>query len=76
MQPLGGPCRVETAWAEVNSGLVYTDRTQGRCNCTLLQYYASRHASSAGNAEWRSSILEGAVSVNGVVVRDPEASIP
>jgi hypothetical protein len=66
---------VETEWLAVNNGVVYTDRVQGDFPGSLLQYYSSKHASSASADEWRSCIREGAVSVNGEVVDDPEATL-
>ncbi|KAL4448556.1 hypothetical protein ABPG75_005775 [Micractinium tetrahymenae] len=79
MAPLGGPCRVEMPggeWHDVNNGLTYTDRVQGACTATLLQFYATKHASSAPIEHWRDTILAGRISVNGQMVSDPQAPVP
>ncbi|KAI7845081.1 hypothetical protein COHA_001446 [Chlorella ohadii] len=77
MKPLGGPCRVSTQWADVNSGIIYTERVQGDVSpLTLLGWYTSKHGTSATEEEWRASILGGQCSINGAVERDPEAPLP
>lgn len=79
MPPLGGPCRVELPggeWPDVNGGLTYTDRVQGSCAATLLQFYATKHASSAPVEHWRQAILGGRISINGQMVSDPQTPVP
>ena len=75
-QVLGGPCRVETEWPAVNSGLAYTDHVQHADGRSLLQWYAWKHAASASADSWRHDIQAGRITVNGEVVRDPDAPIP
>jgi len=78
MRALGGPCRVEIegGWPEVNDGLIYTDRVQGRSGQTLLGFYCTKHATSDTAEGWRQSILSGAHSINGQTCRDPDTPIP
>ncbi len=79
MPPFGGPCRVEVPggkWSDVNGGLTYTDRVQGACSATLLQFYATKHASSAPIEHWREAILAGRIAINGQIVFDPQAPVP
>jgi len=68
--------RISLQWPEQNDGLVYTDHVKGRIGCSLLQYYSSKHGTSATSAEWSQKILEGRIKMNGLVCTDPEALIP
>jgi hypothetical protein len=73
---LGGPCRIQTDWADINAGLVYTDRISGRFNGTLLGWFACKHNGSVSEEDWRARILSGAVRIGGIVEMDPDASLP
>lgn len=75
---LGGPCRVSLGkeWPDLNDGLTYTDRVQGACGMNLLQFYATKHASSATIEQWRESILAGQHSISGQLCTDPAAPVP
>ena len=49
---------------------------QGACSLSLLQWYATRHATSASVDQWRAAILAGQMEVNGQLCRDPDARLP
>lgn len=63
-------------WAEVNAGITYTERVQGACSLTLLQWYASKHAASASIQQWRGAIEAGQMQIDGQPFTDPDARLP
>ncbi|XP_020578147.1 RNA pseudouridine synthase 5 isoform X2 [Phalaenopsis equestris] len=61
-------------WPEFNDGLSYTDTVRSSQNATtLIDFYCSKYRSSAPLQGWLQRIRNGQITIDGIVVTDPEA---
>ncbi|XP_020680582.1 RNA pseudouridine synthase 5 isoform X1 [Dendrobium catenatum] len=63
-------------WPEFNDGLSYTDVIRPSQNATtLIDFYYSKYRSSAPLQGWLQRIRNGQITINGIVVADPQAAL-
>lgn len=61
-------------WPDLNAGLFYTDVIKSPQNATMLiDFYSSKYKSSAPVQGWLQRIQNGQITVDGLVVTNPEA---
>ncbi|KAL8159835.1 hypothetical protein V2J09_001372 [Rumex salicifolius] len=63
-------------WPEFNDGLTYDDFVSSSdSGLTLIQFYSTKHKSSAPLPGWLQRIHNGQITVNGDIVTDPDISL-
>ncbi|KAI7738793.1 hypothetical protein M8C21_021090 [Ambrosia artemisiifolia] len=66
------PTTFGEVWPELNDGLSYRDILRSHdSGLSLIEFYSLRHHSSAPSLGWLQRIENGQITVNGIVVTDP-----